>query len=242
MNKKNQIFLKNSFILSKKDIKNLLLQRNELLSSLQKFFRKNLGRFLFTKLFIFFFTKKNINKLYYKIIYKEFLLIKPFLKKEKRKKNILGIGCGLGGLEVILQKKIFNKSNFYLFERNFTSHKVVYGYDKSNKEAYNNIKATNLFIEKNSIDKNKFKLFNIDQDKLPSVKFDVVISILSLDYHYPFEVYYKYLKKNCSNSAIFIFDTIRPEYFKKIFKIVKIISIDNKKIHPSSRVYCKFFL
>lgn len=233
--KKN--FLKTTFILSKKDIKNLLFQRNELLSTRQKFLRKKFGRFLFTKIFVMFFIKKNINKLYYQIISREVKMIFPFIKNLK-KKNILSIGCGLGGFEVILQKNYLTKSNFFLFDRNFTSDKVVYGYDVNNREAYNNIKDTNLFINNNSIDRLKFKLFDVDKDKLPSVKFDLVISILSLDYHYPFDIYYNYLKKNSNNSTVFIFDTIRPDYFKKIFKVIKVISMDKRKIHSSSRIYC----
>jgi|TARA_B110000503_G_C7060197_1_gene376310 SAM-dependent methyltransferase len=234
-------FNDNKFFLLKEDINNLLFQRNDLFSSRQKFLRKCFGRFLFTKFFIFFFKKKNISYLYYRIVDKELSLIRPFIKKAKKNKNILSIGCGLGGLEVLLQKTILKNSKFFLFERNFTSSKVVYGYDLRNREAYNSIKSTKLFVQNNSANSSKFNLFDIDTDKLPIEKFDIVVSLLSLDYHYPFDLYYKYLKKNSHSSTIFIFDTVRAEHFKKIFKVVKFISSDKKNIHSSSRLFCKNF-
>ena len=46
------------FTLVKKDIKNLLFQRNEMLSGISHDLRKHFGRFLFTNFLIFFFLKK----------------------------------------------------------------------------------------------------------------------------------------------------------------------------------------
>jgi len=40
------------FILSEKDINNLMFQRNEILSTTQKILRKRFGRFLFTNFLI----------------------------------------------------------------------------------------------------------------------------------------------------------------------------------------------
>jgi hypothetical protein len=229
------------FIILPKQIKNILLQRNELLSNSQKYLRKLFGRFLFTKLFIYFFRKKNIEKLYFQRLEKEYYSVYYLLKNCKKKNYILSIGCGLGGLEVLIHNRILNNAKFYLFERNFTSSKVVYGFDLKNKEAYNSIEDTKLFINNNSFNKSNFFLFDVDNDNLPKIKFDVIISLLSLDYHYPFDLYYKYLKKNSHKSTIFIFDTGRPSYFKKIFKVVKIISQNKKKIHSSTRIICKNF-
>jgi hypothetical protein len=41
----------------------------------------------------------------------------------------------------------------------------------------------------------KFKVFDFDKDSLPSKKFDVVISLYSLDYHYDFESICKISKR-----------------------------------------------
>jgi hypothetical protein len=73
------------FIILPKQIKNILLQRNELLSNSQKYLRKLFGRFLFTKLFIYFFRKKNIEKLYFQRLEKEYYSVYYLLKNCKKK-------------------------------------------------------------------------------------------------------------------------------------------------------------
>ena len=220
--------------------KNLLFQRNELLSSIQKKIRKFFGRYLFTNFFVFFFTNKKIDKDYFDISYNELKNLKQHIPKKT--KNVLSIGCGLAGFEVLLQNYILKYAKFFLLEKNFTSKKVVYGWDKNNKEAYNSIALTRKFINLNSINNKNFYIYNVDKDTLPKKKFDLIISLKSLDYHYPFDLYKKYLKTNSTIKTIFIFDTIRPDYFKKIFKYVSIISSDNKKIHTSKRLVCSKFI
>ena len=71
-------------------------------------------------------------------------------------------------------------------------------------------------------------------------KFDIILSIYSLDFHYNFEIYEKYIKEVSHNNTIVIFDTIRHDYFKKIFKEVVIIKDDKLTVHKSKRILCKF--
>ena len=105
--------------------KNLLFQRNELLSSIQKKIRKFFGRYLFTNFFVFFFTNKKVDKDYFDISYNELKNLKQHIPKKT--KNVLSIGCGLAGFEVLLQNYILKYTKFFLLEKNFTSKKVVYG-------------------------------------------------------------------------------------------------------------------
>ena len=79
--------------LNYKSKKLLLLQRNELLSKRQKFFRKKFGRFLFTNFFVNFFQNKNINKVSEELFYKEFKIIENYLPKKIF--NLMDVGCGL---------------------------------------------------------------------------------------------------------------------------------------------------
>ena len=90
--------------------------------------------------------------------------------------------------------------------------------------------------------KEKFKVFDFDKDILPSKKFDVVISLYSLDYHYDFNQYAKYLKENTHKESKIIFDTVRPDFFKSVFKDVVILSETTKRVHSSKRLLCKNFL
>ena len=70
----------------------------------------------------------------------------------------------------------------------------------------------------------------------------IIISLLSLDYHYDFYIYFEYLKKVSKVNTKIIFDTIRAEHFKKIFKNVEIIRSDTNTVHKSKRIICSQFL
>ena len=49
-------------------------------------------------------------------------------------------------------------------------------------------------------------------------------------------------KKVSKMNTKIIFDTIRAEYFKKIFKNVEIIRSDTDTVHKSKRIICSQFL
>ena len=46
------------------------------------------------------------------------------------------------------------------------------------------------------MDHKKINIFDYDHDILPEFKFDLVISLLSLDYHYDFQIYQNYLDRH----------------------------------------------
>ena len=169
----------------------------------------------------------------------EYECIKNYIDPEN--KNILSIGGGLGGLEIILNNN-FDVKNFSFIERNFVSKKVRYGWDINNNEAYNDLNLLNNFLVKNGLYQSKFSIFDYDKDELPNKKFDLVISLFSLDYHYNFDVYLDYLKKNTYNDTKIIFDTIRVDYFKSIFKEVILINSRTNTVHSSKRIICSNFI
>ena len=111
-----------------------------------------------------------------------------------------------------------------------------------NEEAYNNLKLQNFFLEMNGMNKKNFHLIDYDNDELPIMKFDVITSLFSLDYHYDFNLYIEYLKKVSKPDTKIIFDTIRPEYFNEIFENVEIIKTDHDTVHKSKRIVCSSFI
>ena len=111
-----------------------------------------------------------------------------------------------------------------------------------NKEAYNDLELQKKFLLKNNMSEDQINIFDYDLDKLPEIKFDVIISLLSLDYHYDFNLYADYLKKVSKNNTRIIFDTIRADHFKKIFKNIEIIKTDLNTVHKSKRIVCSQFL
>jgi hypothetical protein len=228
------------FQLNKKEARLIILQRIELISNFLKKIRKIFGRYLFsTFISKFFLSTKNIGKAYFEDMYQELESINSAI--ELYDKNLLSIGSGLGGLELIINKR-FNVKSFTFIERNYVSKKVKYGWDNNNNEAYNDLTIQRKFLIKNGMESSKFKIFDYDNNQLPKGKYDIIISLFSLDYHYDFNIYLEYLKNNTHNNSKIIFDTIRPDYFKNIFNEVVILKDRSKAIHGSKRVICSEFL
>lgn len=229
------------FLIPNKAARIIVLQRIELLNSFLVKIRKLLGRYLFSSFITKYFINSNsIRHKYYDVMSKEFSTIEKFIDKED--KNFLSIGGGIGGLELIINQKFQNK-NFYFIERNYISKKVKYGWGGAiNDEAYNDLYLQKTFLMMNGMHENQINIYNYDKDSLPEIKFDVIISLLSLGYHYTFDLYIKYLKKVSKQDTKIIFDTIDSEYFKKIFKKVEIIKTDSETVHKSKRIVCREFI
>ena len=230
----------NKFALDKESARLIVLQRIELLQSFQKKLRKLFGRYIFSNFFLKFFVNTNqIGEKYFYIMKKEYETIENEIKFSNKK--YLSIGGGLGGLELIINME--TKNNFFYFiEKNYVSKKVKYGWDDKNLEAYNNLQLVEKFLIKNGMNINKFKIYNFDTNNFPNEKFDFIISLYSLDYHYDFNIYLEYLKKISNDQTKIIFDTIRDDYFKKIFKNVKIIQSVDNTVHKSKRIICSEFI
>ena len=231
-----------SFYLPNKAARLVVLQRIELISSFLKKIRKLFGRNLFTSIITkYFLNSKQIGTKYYEAMQSEFLTFKEYIDFNEDE-HFLSIGGGLGGLELIINENLQDK-NYHFIERNFVSKKVVYGWSgKVNNEAHNDLNIQKSFLEINGMKPSQINIFDYDKDKLPDQKFDVIISLLSLDYHYDFEIYVEYLRKISHLNTKIIFDTIRPDYFLKIFKNVKVIATQEKTIHKSKRILCSQFL
>ena len=230
-----------SFIIPKRAARLIVLQRIELISSFLVKIRKLFGRFLFSNFVTKYFLDNNlVRHKYYEVMLKEFSTLEKFI--DINDKFFLSIGGGIGGLEVIINQK-FNNKKFYFIERNYISKKVKYGWGGLiNDEAYNDLSIQKDFLRMNGMQDNQIQIFDYDKDKLPELKFDVIISLLSLDYHYDFDLYSQYLKKVSNQNTKIIFDTIREDYFRNIFKNVEIIRSDLNTIHKSKRIICSQFI
>ncbi len=228
------------FQLNRKEARLIILQRIELISNSLKKIRKVFGRYLFSNFISkYFLSTSGVAKSYFQNMQQEFETINSAI--DPRNKDLLSIGGGLGGLELIINKN-FNVKSFTFIEKNYVSKKVKYGWDNKNNEAYNDISMQRNFLSKNGMQSSKFSIFDFDKDQLPEGKYDIIISLFSLDYHYDFTIYLEYLRNNTYKESRIIFDTIRPDYFKNIFKEVVILEDRTKAIHSSKRIMCSDFL
>ena len=228
------------FILDKESARLIVLQRIELLNSFQKKIRKLFGRYVFSNFFLKFFINKNlIGSEYFTLMQNEYEMLKKEINYSNKK--YLSIGGGLGGFELVINMQSKDNS-FYFIEKNYVSKKVKYGWDDKNLEAYNDLSLVKDFLLQNGMEEKQIKIFDYDRDNFPTDKFDFIISLYSLDYHYNFDIYSNYLKKVSQKNTRIIFDTIRSDYFKKIFKNVKIIQSQNDTVHKSKRIICNEFI
>ena len=228
----------NFFNLNRKLAQLALLQRIELADKKLMRKRKIFGRYLFSKIFSkYFINTKKISEEYTKIMIEELNTIKKFTIN---KKSFLSIGAGIGGLELLILKT-FSDAHVSFIEKNYISNKIRYGWDDLNREGYNDLNLLEEFLKSNEISKKRYQIYDFDKKKFPTKKFDILLSIYSLDYHYDFEVYSNYLKKVMTEDSILVFDTIRPKYFESVFKNVEIVKEDSKTVHKSKRIACGVF-
>jgi SAM-dependent methyltransferase len=226
--------------LSKIAKKLLLLQRNELLSKRQVFYRKKFGRFLFTNFFIHLNQKKNLTDLSFELFEKEYNIIKNYLPNKA--KNIMDVGCGLGIINIFLQQHYKNNLKYFLIDKNKIDLKIKYGF-KDNYESYNDLQETKKLLNSNGIKNENILMIDAEKQIMIDQKIDFVISLKSMGYHYPYEKYLSLLKKVASDNCIFIFDLASKKYkdlemIKKHFREYEVI-FEEESIHPLKRLVLK---
>ena len=219
----------------------LLLQRNELLSKNQYWLRKRFGRFIFTNFFVNYFQVDDIEKHTEELFQKEIELIKNYLPKKAE--NIMDIGCGLGIINIFLDKIYNNQPNFFLLDKNRIDKVIKYGFS-SNYESYNDLKETRNLLINNDILPSSINTFDVEKDFQIDTKIDLVISLKSMGYHYPIDQYLRLFQTCCDENTSFIFDVSEGYYneslFKKHFESVDII-YEEKSIHSLKRLLCTKF-
>tara|TARA_Y100000741_G_C18194659_1_gene535016 strand:+ start:417 stop:1115 length:699 start_codon:yes stop_codon:yes gene_type:complete len=219
----------------------LLLQRNELLSKKQSWLRKTFGRLIFTNILVNYFQIKDIESHTEELFQKEIDSIKDYLPKNVE--NIMDIGCGLGIINIYLNKIYKNKPNFFLLDKNRIDKKIKYGFS-SDYESYNDLNETKSLLLNNEINIDSIHMFDVEDHIKINNKIDLVISLKSMGYHYPIDQYLELFQTCCDQNTTFIFDVsdgyYRENLFKKYFEIVDII-YEEKNIHSLKRLFCSKF-
>ena len=219
----------------------LLLQRNELLSKNQYWLRKKFGRLIFTNFFVNYFQVEDIEKRAEELFQTEIELIKNYLPKKAE--NIMDIGCGLGIINIFLNKIYNNQPNFFLLDKNRIDKVIKYGFS-SDYESYNDLNETRNLLINNDIRPNSINTFDVEKDFKIDTKIDLVISLKSMGYHYPVDQYLRLFQTCCDENTSFIFDVSEGYYnerqFKKHFESVDII-YEEKSVHSLKRLLCTKF-
>ena len=167
-----------------------------------------------------------IARCYLKDILKDYESIEEYLPEVS--KNCLDIGCGIGGIDLMLYRHYAGKTNLYLLDYSKTSEEIYYGF-RDRGAIYNSLDLTGKFLQMNGVDENNIAICDVNksnQEYLFSLKFDVIISLLSCGFHYPVSAYLDFIKK-CS-SGIVILDIRKGagqrEILEANFSLVKTIA------------------
>ena len=123
--------------------------------------------------------------------------------------QILDIGCGFSGISIFLNDYFHKEASFWLLDRDNVTEdwKVGFHDDGSEFSSYNDFSEVRAFLHASGIQEDKIATINIDQEDFPKrVKFDVIISLLSLGYHYPVDIYASHIKESTSAGALIFLD------------------------------------
>lgn len=124
-------------------------------------------------------------------------------------KTVLDIGCGIGGIDILIDRHFSgakDRPHFVLLDTDGKAKRSHFGYAPKDA-AHNALVATERFVVRNGIQRERLSLVNINQHSFPKDKrFDVVISLLSWGFHYPVNEYIALVHETLSKSGVVILD------------------------------------
>lgn len=102
--------------------------------------------------------------------------------------SVLDIGCGLAGIDVLLQRKYGEALDVHLLDRNGVS-EIFYGF-KSDGAFYNSLPLARALLEMNGVPAARVHTHDADRQGFPKAqRFGLIMSLISWGYHYPVKTY-----------------------------------------------------
>jgi hypothetical protein len=137
-------------------------------------------------------------------------------------KNIVSIGPGNGLLELLIYKKT-QFTSIYLIDIEYSdSHRHGFKLEGS---GYANLEETKNFLISNDVPENKILLCNPSKQNLSEYKFDLLISILSMGFHYPCDSYVDFIVQNAKKGSKIVLDkrpTVIDDGFNSLLKFFRL--------------------
>lgn len=149
--------------------------------------------------------------------------------------KVLDIGCGMAGIDVLLAHHYKNQSKITIADKQGVSSEINCGYHEK-AEAFSNyhdFKAALKLLEINGV--NNVECIDLNFQKLPEGKFDIVISLLSWGFHYPIDTYHP----NLNIGGIIISDVRKnTKGIEQLSKYGKVEIIKTSKKYERVVVQC----
>lgn len=184
----------------------LALQRTQYICPVQFIFRHaRLGR-LYDKYLLRLEAKLRSRAMfdaYYSEMLAEMNKIRDFLPVKADR--ILDIGCGIAGIDVLLNQHYQGSANITLLDKNGVSD-IFYGFKKQ-AAFYNSLPLAQKFLTQNGVSQSQLTLRDVDKEGYPTTqKFDVILSLISWCFHYPAEVYAQQVRDSLAEGGVLIVD------------------------------------
>ena len=153
--------------------------------------------------------------------------IASFLPEEVH--NSLDIGCGIGGVNEFIYRR-FSESNSIsvtLADRDGVSRRIRYEMS-DNPSIYNSLSHSVDYLTSVGVSLDAIRTIDLNVSQLPEDEsFDLIVSLISLGFHYPVDVYLDYLANHLNDRGVLILDCRSDsggiELLERYFNVVKII-------------------
>lgn len=150
--------------------------------------------------------KKRVSELFSEEMFAEYEAMKKYLPQNAR--TILDIGCGIGGIDVLLNNHYKNTTPLiYLLDKTEMPKKVYYGLEGKGC-FYNSFEVVKDFLTKNGIRDTQIFVQEANEKNTIdfNTTFDLVISLISWGFHYPVSVYLDQVYEKLSPGGVLIID------------------------------------
>jgi SAM-dependent methyltransferase len=150
---------------------------------------------------------------------KEIDTIKQYLPSEPKK--ILDIGCGVAGIDIMLNKYYSEKGvrpEFYLLDKSQVNSRVYYGFERQ-AAYYNSLDIAKELLVSNGVKRDLVHLQEVSESKIfPDSKFDLVVSLISWGFHYPVSTYLDQVYDLLNNGGRLIIDVRKESGGEKLLE------------------------
>ena len=228
------------FVLSGRMVSYLLMQRTEYRRKEHKTIKmalKKIGLPISLDTFLLWterFRKNQLANFYYGDLIEDLKSFVNYLPKEAT--SCLDIGCGLGGIDVLLFRHWGSSVRLHLLDTSGISRRL-----HDNEAAHHNeLSLTEAFLRLNGVPRSSFVLHDVDRTGYPrDVHFDVVLSLLSWGFHYPVETYVASVAYTLKKGGTLIMDvrngTEGEPTLKKYFREINRVRTDHKSVRIVAR-------
>ncbi len=111
--------------------------------------------------------------------------------------KVLDIGCGMAGIDVLLDRHYQCSAKFSLLDKQGASEKINAGFNNRAEDFahYHDFGAALSLLKENGVSVDGIRCIDIASQKFPRGTFDIVISLLSWGFHYPIATYLPKVQK-----------------------------------------------